>query len=93
MRRRRWLQATLGAGLIVVGAIGLAGTRSWAAGERATTGTHPTMHRMMDLVRDPGPGESVPATDVEQMMARCSQMMDRMGGAGDAGGPAQGSGA
>jgi hypothetical protein len=92
MDRRRWTQGTLGVALVVVGATGLAGSRSWAAGPGmpAATDTHRVVHATVGPMRDPGrdpeTADRTPTGQAaEQMMARCSQMMDEMRGPGDAG--------
>lgn len=77
----RRLQAGLGLALAGVGLTGLVtlGPRMAAAEEIGPGESHATMHRMMDSMHGPGTADRMHEVEgAEQMMNRCSKMMDSM---------------
>lgn len=77
----RAVKATMGAVLVAVGLLGAVLFSPWSAvASPAGAPTHEAMRRMMDQMHGPGAAEQMHrVAGAEDMMARCSAMMDSMG--------------
>jgi hypothetical protein len=77
----RAVKATVGAVVMALGLLGAILFGPWAAGASPGGGpSHDAMHRMMDAMHGPGTAQRMHRiAGAEDMMNRCSAMMDSMG--------------